>query len=338
MIAVGVARPSAHGQAMISTATAAVNASSAGCPVSSHAASVAERDHDHDRDEDRRDPVGEPLHRRLRALRLGHEPRDLGERGLAARRGSPPPRAGRTRSRSRRTRRRPSVTSTGTDSPVSIDTSTADDPVHHDAVGRDLLARAHHEPLSDPQLVDRDLLARLEPARCGRRARAAPAARRTSAAWRASRSTCRAAAARSPRPRSRSRRARRSRCRCPPSRTCPTAAGVEEHERDHRPQPGRDGPDGHERVHRDGAVAQVRPGGAVVRPPAPEHDRRRERARDPLPAVEHQRRHHRDEDDRARRARPRRRGGAGCRAGPRRGACGRARRHPSRARPARDAE
>jgi hypothetical protein len=39
--AVGVARPIAHGQAMISTATAAVNAAPAPCPVTSHPASVA---------------------------------------------------------------------------------------------------------------------------------------------------------------------------------------------------------------------------------------------------------------------------------------------------------
>ena len=38
--AVGVASPIAHGQAMISTATAAVNAASAGCPAASHPISV----------------------------------------------------------------------------------------------------------------------------------------------------------------------------------------------------------------------------------------------------------------------------------------------------------
>jgi hypothetical protein len=43
MIAVGVASPSAQGQAMMSTATAAVKASSASCPVSSHPARVARR-------------------------------------------------------------------------------------------------------------------------------------------------------------------------------------------------------------------------------------------------------------------------------------------------------
>ena len=39
-IAVGVARPIAHGQATISTATAAVNAAPAGCPAASHPVSV----------------------------------------------------------------------------------------------------------------------------------------------------------------------------------------------------------------------------------------------------------------------------------------------------------
>src|SRR5215216_5119716 len=38
--AVGVARPRAHGQAMMRTATAAVNASVAACPVASHPTSV----------------------------------------------------------------------------------------------------------------------------------------------------------------------------------------------------------------------------------------------------------------------------------------------------------
>ena len=40
-IAVGVASPSAHGQATISTATAAVNADADGCPASSQPAIVA---------------------------------------------------------------------------------------------------------------------------------------------------------------------------------------------------------------------------------------------------------------------------------------------------------
>ena len=69
--AVGVARPSAHGQAMISTATAAVNANVALSPAPSQKPSVATAMRDHDRDEDAGDAVGEPLHRRLAGLRVG---------------------------------------------------------------------------------------------------------------------------------------------------------------------------------------------------------------------------------------------------------------------------
>ena len=82
--AVGVARPSAQGQAMISTATAAVNAKVALSPAPSQKPSVATRERDHDRDEDARDAVGEPLDRRLAGLRVGHEPGDLRQRGVGA--------------------------------------------------------------------------------------------------------------------------------------------------------------------------------------------------------------------------------------------------------------
>ena len=81
--AVGVARPSAHGQAMISTATAAANAR----PRVAGADPEAERrggDRQHDRDEDRRDAVGEPLDGRLAGLRVGDEPADLRERRVGA--------------------------------------------------------------------------------------------------------------------------------------------------------------------------------------------------------------------------------------------------------------
>ena len=50
----------------------------------------------------------------------------------------------------------PAPTSTGTDSPVTIEASTADVPDTIDAVGRDLLARPHDELVSDPQRRDRD--------------------------------------------------------------------------------------------------------------------------------------------------------------------------------------
>ena len=84
MSAVGVASPSAHGQAMISTATAAANARAASPPSASQPASVASEMRDHDRDEDGRDAVGEALHGRLAGLRLGDEPRDLRQRRVGA--------------------------------------------------------------------------------------------------------------------------------------------------------------------------------------------------------------------------------------------------------------
>ena len=49
----------------------------------------------------------------------------------------------------RRRPRRPGPTSTGTGSPVSIDWSIAEPPVDDDAVGRDLLAGPHDEPVAD---------------------------------------------------------------------------------------------------------------------------------------------------------------------------------------------
>ena len=45
----------------------------------------------------------------------------------------------------------PGPTSTGTGSPVSIEASTAE-ALHDDAVGRDLLARPHDEPVADGEL------------------------------------------------------------------------------------------------------------------------------------------------------------------------------------------
>ncbi len=73
--AVGVASPSAHGQAMISTATAAVNANAALAPPPSQKPSVATASAITIGHEDAGDAVGEPLHGRLARLRLGHEAR-----------------------------------------------------------------------------------------------------------------------------------------------------------------------------------------------------------------------------------------------------------------------
>ena len=84
MSAVGVASPSAHGHAMMSTATAAVKAAVGVARDDEPAGERRERERDHDRDEDARDAVDEPLDRRLPRLRLGDEPGDLRERRLRA--------------------------------------------------------------------------------------------------------------------------------------------------------------------------------------------------------------------------------------------------------------
>ena len=157
MIAVGVARPRAHGQAMISTATAAVNASAG---VATDGEPDGERgggEDDDDRHEDRRDAVGEPLHRRLAGLGVLDEAGDLGELGVGADAGGAhdePP--------------------AGVDGGAGDGVAGADLDRHRlageqrgvdrrralldDAVGGDLLAGPDDEAVADGELVDRDAL------------------------------------------------------------------------------------------------------------------------------------------------------------------------------------
>ena len=126
--AVGVARPSAHGQAMISTATAAVNAAAAPAPVPSQ---KPERGRPRAR--------SRPARRRRRSGRPGAAPAALPFCASSTRRAiwaswvSAPTRVARTTSRPPAltvapTTASPAPTSTGTDSPVSIEASTADAP------------------------------------------------------------------------------------------------------------------------------------------------------------------------------------------------------------------
>ena len=82
MMAVGVARPRAHGQAMISTATAAEKATDAGSPMASQATNVARAISDDGRDEHAGHAVGEALHRGLAGLGVVDEAGDLREPGL----------------------------------------------------------------------------------------------------------------------------------------------------------------------------------------------------------------------------------------------------------------
>ena len=88
--AVGVARPSAHGQAMISTATAAVNAAvEPGAGAEPEAEGARRRARCTIGHEDAGDPVGQPLHLGLAVLRLLDQPGHLGELGVGADPGGP---------------------------------------------------------------------------------------------------------------------------------------------------------------------------------------------------------------------------------------------------------
>ena len=190
---------------------------------------------EHDRHEHRRHPVGQPLHRRLAGLRPLDQRGDLGQRGVARRPGWPARPAGPPPLTVAPATVAPGATSTGTDSPVSIDASTVETPVEHHAVGRDLLARTDHELVADGQLGDRHLdldAVDAAPARSWRRVRAAPAARRRTPAAPAPPACVRAAGRRRPstRPRSSDR---------PPVNSD-----------DRRPRPRGDDADADQRVHR----------------------------------------------------------------------------------------
>ncbi len=127
MMAVGVARPSAQGQAMMSTATAAVNARSAGWPVRSHTASVPTataittgtkiaETRSASRWTGALEPCASETNREIWASAVSL-PTCVAS---TTRRPESLTVAPKTSS--------PTVTSTGTDSPVSIDRSTAEDP------------------------------------------------------------------------------------------------------------------------------------------------------------------------------------------------------------------
>ena len=174
-----MARPSAHGQAMIRTATAAAKANEAPAPAPSQKASVADGERDHDRDEDAGDTVGEPLHRRLARLRLGDEPADLRERGVGA-----DADVARTTSRPPTlivapTTASPGRTSTGTrlaGQERLVDRGAA---LLDDAVGRDLLARPDDEAVADARARRPGCAAPRRP----RRARLTSLAPSSSSAW-----------------------------------------------------------------------------------------------------------------------------------------------------------
>ena len=154
MIDIGVARPSAHGQAMISTLTAATIANgSRGCgPIAQPEG--GQGDGDHDRHEHRRDLVDQSLDRSTGPLRLGDQVDDPGQGRVGAQASGLHHQA------------------------AALDDRAADDPVtgalvdrnrlagdhrlvhirvtiDHGAVGRHLLARPHPTPIAQLQLGGR---------------------------------------------------------------------------------------------------------------------------------------------------------------------------------------
>ena len=302
MRAVGVASPRAHGQAMISTATAAVNASVAPAPGSEPEAEGGDRQQDHDGDEHRGHPVGEPLDGGLAVLGVGDEPGDLGQGGVGADAGGADDDAaagvdggaGDVVAGGDLDRDALAGEQGGVDGRAAV----LDDPV-----GGDLLAGADHEPVADGELVDRDpdldvvaehgdvLGAELEE-RLQRGAGAALGAGLEVAAGEDEHGDAGgdlevdlvlAAAAFDAQVEAHAHR---------------RVAGFADEQGVERPAERGDGADRDEGVHRRGAVTQVRPRRPVERPGAPHDHGRGEGEREPLPVVELQGGHHGQQQDR----------------------------------------
>ena len=155
-IAVGVARPIAHGQAMISTATAAVNAPRRRTrPTASQPASVAAASTS---TTGTKTAVTRSASRCTGALPAWAW---VTSRAIWASWVSAPTRVARTTSRPPTFTQppvtaSPGPTSAGTGSPVSIDVSTRGAAGDDDAVGGDLLPRPDHELVADAEPVGGD--------------------------------------------------------------------------------------------------------------------------------------------------------------------------------------
>ena len=151
--AVGVARPSAQGQAMISTATAAVKAVVAAGAGHQPEAERAHGQDDDDGDEDGGDPVGQALHGRLAALGLADQPGDLGQLRVRPHPGGPhhEPAAGVDGGAGDRVPRADLDGHRLAGQQRGVDGRAA---VLDDTVGGHLLAGADHEAVPDDQLLD----------------------------------------------------------------------------------------------------------------------------------------------------------------------------------------
>ena len=181
MIAVGVARPIAHGQAMITTPMNAVSASvsrgSGPNDAARRGTSTAASDED-GRHEPLADPVGQALDAatccpgRVAPGRRSGRARCPGRHASRARRTLPVVFSGR-----RRTTSSPAPLSTGSGSPVSIDSSIAERALDDETVDRHPVPGSHAQSVAGQDGGDRDvvLAVGIEPAR-GRRLEADEAA------------------------------------------------------------------------------------------------------------------------------------------------------------------
>ncbi len=292
---------------MMRTATAAVKASCAGCPVTSQPSRVASGQQHHDGHEDGRDAVGEALDGGLAVLGVLDEAGHLGELGVCADPGGAhdEPAADVGGGTDHRVAG-PDLDGDGlTGEHGGVDRGGALD---DDAVGGDLLAGTGDEQVADEQLADGDA-----GLRAGRSFAAqdgdvlgAHVQQRTQggtglplgpglevasgqdeAGDRGGDLQVEGVAAV---------------CGRQQAERHPHAGhpGGAEEQRPQRPQVRRGHADGDEGVHRRGTMLGVRPGSLVERQCTPHHDRRRERQREPLPVVELQGRDHRHQQDRQR--------------------------------------
>ena len=155
MIDMGVARPSAHGHAMMRTATAFTSAwARRGSGPARAQTTKVTRPPDHRRDEDGGHAIREPLDRRAASLRLADETDDLGEKRVAAHALGLHQQAARSVDRAPGDR--------GTERlehrqrfPVIIDSSTALSPKHR-AVAGHALAGTDSQPVPRLHLIERD--------------------------------------------------------------------------------------------------------------------------------------------------------------------------------------
>ena len=285
MSAVGVASPSAHGHAMMRTATDAVKAAATSPVMRSQPTSVAA---------EMAITIGtNTLDTRSASRWIGAfcPCASATSRAIWARAVSEPTFVART------TRRpyvlivapatsAPGPTSTGSGSPVSSDSSTSRFPALDDSVSRHLLAGADDEQVAGSELGDRDedlvpvtedtSVLRPELEQCGESCPRAPR-----------RAILEIAAEEDQR-----------RDHCADLEIGLLVDSADEH--DGRPAPGGERADRDQRVHRRLEMARVRERDPVEGPTGPQDDGRGQRERDPFPARELERRDHHEQGERRR--------------------------------------